>query len=90
MVQLNGPMEKEKDNKWDSSAPSTLTGVVYLPNGSFTSKIEANILGTEACFVLIAKEIKLEGEAKMAIDLSGTGCSESLPTALSRTVILLS
>ncbi len=90
IAQLNGPMKKEKDNKWDSSAPSTLTGVVYLPNGRFTSKIEANILGTEACFVLIAKEIKLEDKAKMSIDLSGTGCRESLPTAFSRTVVLLS
>jgi Flp pilus assembly protein TadG len=89
IAQLNGPWEKVKENKWDSSEASELTGVVYLPNGKFTSRIEANIMGTDACFVLIAKEIKLDGGAKMSIDLSGTGCRGSLPAAFSRSVVLL-
>ncbi len=78
-----------KDNKWDSKKPSALTGVVYLPDGKFTSKIEANIIGTDACFVLIANQIKLEGKSKMTIDLSSTGCRQSLPTAFSRSIALL-
>ena len=78
-----------KDNKWDSKAMSALRGVVYLPDGKFTSKIEANITGTDACFVLIAKEVKIDGKAKMSIDLSSTACKGSLPSAFSRTVALL-
>lgn len=89
VAQSEGDFFKPKDNKWDSSEPSTLTGVVYLPDGKFTSKLEANITGTDACFVLIAKEIKLDGKAKMSIDLSGTGCRGSLPAAFSRSVVLL-
>ena len=89
IAQFNGDFDKPKDNKWDSSEPSNLTGVVYLPDGKFTSKLEANITGTDACFVLIAKEIKIDGKAKMSIDLSGTGCRGSLPAAFSRSVVLL-
>lgn len=79
----------EKDNKWDSKSVSELTGVVYLPSGKFTSKIEANITGTDACFVLIANKIKIDGKAKMNIDLSSTACRQSLPSAFSRSVGLL-
>ncbi|MEM9442856.1 MAG: pilus assembly protein TadG-related protein [Pseudomonadota bacterium] len=89
ITQSEGDFFKPKDNKWDSSETSELTGVVYLPDGKFTSKIEANITGTDACFVLIAKEIKLDGNARMSIDLSSTGCRGSLPTAFSRSVVLL-
>jgi hypothetical protein len=78
----------KKDNKWDSTAVSELTGVVYLPDGKFTSEVEANITGTDACFVLIADEVKITGRAKMTIDLSSTSCRNSLPTAFSRTVAL--
>lgn len=78
-----------KENKWNSKEPSTLRGVVYLPHGKFTSLIEANITGTDACFVLIANHIKLDGRAEMSIDLTGTGCRQSLPTAFSRAVALL-
>jgi len=69
---------------------SELTGVVYLPDGRFTSEIVSNITGTDACFILIAKEIRLKGKAKMSIDLSGTGCRGSLPAAFNRKVVLLS
>jgi len=79
----------DKDNKWDSKAVSTITGVVYLPDGKFTSKVEANITGTDACFVLIAAEIKIDGNAKMLIDLSSTACRSTLPTAFSRSIALL-
>ena len=78
-----------KDNKWDSKESSELTGVIYLPDGKFTSKIEANITGTDACFVLIANQIKLDGNSKMEIDLTGTSCRQILPTAFSRSVALL-
>jgi hypothetical protein len=78
-----------KENKWDSKARSQLTGVLYLPDGKFKSKIESNILGTEACFVLIASEIALDNKAKMSIDLSNSACQKSLPTAFSRSVVLL-
>lgn len=79
----------DKENKWDSDAPSQLTGVVYLPDGRFTSLINSKVTGTEACFVLIVKELKLEGEAEMSIDLSSTACRQSLPNAFSRSVVLL-
>ena len=79
-----------KENKWDSDAPSRLTGVVYLPEGRFTSFISSNITGSEACFVLIVKELKLDGNADMSIDLSSTACRQSLPNAFSRSVVLLS
>ena len=78
-----------KDNKWDSKESSELTGVIYLPDGKFTSKIEANITGTDACFVLIANQIKMDGNSKMEIDLTGTSCRQILPTAFSRSVALL-
>lgn len=87
LVQSQGA---DKENKWDSEAASELTGVVYLPDGRFTSKISSHITGTSACFVLIAKEIKLEGEAEMSIDLSSSACRNSLPSAFSRSVVLLS
>lgn len=90
IAQVDGNVKKPKENKWDSKEPSELTGVVYLPNGRFTSLIESNIMGTDACFVLIAKEIKLDNQAVMSIDLSGTGCRGSLPAAFSRSVVLLS
>ena len=65
--------------------------MVYLPNGKFTSKIESTIMGTDACFVLIAKEIKLDGKANMSIDLSRHQVAAgSLPAAFSRSVVLLS
>ena len=80
----------DKENKWDSDAASELTGVVYLPDGRFKSLISSNITGTEACFVLIVKEIKLEGKAQMSIDLSSSACRNSLPSAFSRSVVLLS
>ncbi len=89
IVQSEGDAEKPKENKWDSEALSELTGVVYLPDGRFTSFISANITGTEACFVLIAKEMKLEGKAEMSIDLSNSACRNSLPNAFSRSVVLL-
>ena len=88
IIQDGGP-KKIKENKWDSKAMSELRGVVYLPDGKFTSEIEANITGTDACFVLIAKEVKIAGKAKMSIDLSSTACKNSLPSAFSRTVALL-
>lgn len=78
-----------KDNKWDSEEPSELTGVIYLPDGKFTSEIAANITGTDACFVLIANQIKLGGKARMSIDLTSTACRRTLPTAFSRSVALL-
>lgn len=78
-----------KDNKWDSKKGSEMTGVIYLPDGKFTSKIQANITGTDACFVLIANQIKLEGKSRMTIDLTGTSCRQILPTAFSRSVALL-
>ena len=89
IIQSEGNRDKKKDNKWDSKAVSELTGVVYLPDGKFTSKLEANIVGTDACFVLIADEIKVDGRANMKIDLSSTACRNSLPTAFSRSVALL-
>jgi hypothetical protein len=78
-----------KENKWDSDVASQLTGVVYLPHGKFTSMIEANLTGTDACFVLIASEIKIDGDANLSIDLTGSGCRKSLPTSFSRSVALL-
>jgi hypothetical protein len=51
--------------------------------------IEANLTGTDACFVLIANQIKLDGRARISIDLSSTACRKSLPTAFSRSVALL-
>ncbi|MDH3663535.1 MAG: pilus assembly protein TadG-related protein [Alphaproteobacteria bacterium] len=80
----------DKENKWNSDAPSQLTGVVYLPEGRFTSFISSNITGSEACFVLIVKELKLNGKADMSIDLSSTACRQSLPNAFSRSIVLLS
>jgi Flp pilus assembly protein TadG len=78
------------DNKWDSKAPSELTGVIYLPRDRFTTKLNINITGTDACFVVIAEEIKVDGEARMLIDLSGSGCRGNLPAAFNRKVVLLS
>ncbi len=45
IIQSEGDTKKPKENKWDSDAPSELTGVVYLPDGRFTSFISANITG---------------------------------------------
>lgn len=95
---VSGPMQglliiqdkgSKKENKWDSKAMSELRGVVYLPKGKFTSEIEANITGTDACFVLIANEIKIDGKANMSIDLSSKACKNSLPSAFSRSIVLL-
>ena len=91
IVQSEGQgQDKKMENRWDSDAASELTGVVYLPHGRFKSLISSNITGTEACFVLIVKELKLEGDAKMSIDLSSSACRNSLPSAFSRSVVLLS
>lgn len=87
IVQDHGDIKKE--NKWDSDRSSDLTGVVYLPDGKFTSMLESNITATEACFVLLASEIVLSGKAKMSIDLSEDSCRDSLPAALSGRVALL-
>lgn len=89
IVQSEGAADKPKENKWDSDATSELTGVVYLPDGRFKSLIASNITGTEACFVLIVKEAKLEGKAQMSIDLSSSACRNTLPSAFSRSVVLL-
>lgn len=79
----------QKDNKWDSKAPSEMTGVIYLPSDKFTTKLDINITGTDSCFVVISKEIKLDGKAKMVIDLNSAGCRNSLPAAFTRSVVLL-
>ena len=84
-----GGERKLLDNKWDSKAPSELTGVVYFPRDRFTTKLDINITGTDACFVVIAEEIKVDGEARMLVDLSSASCRSSLPDAFSRTVVLL-
>ncbi len=87
---LKGYERKLLDNKWDSKAPSELTGVIYLPRDRFTTKLNINITGTDACFVVIAEEIKVDGKARMLIDLSGSGCRGNLPAAFNRKVVLLS
>lgn len=86
---FDGKSDGGKNNKWDSKEASEMTGVIYLPDGKFTSKIEANITGTDACFVLVANQIKLDGKARMSIDLSSTACRKMLPTAFSRSIALL-
>ena len=77
------------DHIWDSDAPTTLYGTIYLPEGVLKSKSSNAITPVNSCSVLIAKHIHLDYQSSVSIDLSQDHCRRYLPAAVLGTVALL-
>ena len=77
------------DHIWDSGAPNTLHGTIYLPEGTLKSNSSNAITPVNSCNVLIAKHIHLDRESSVSIDLSQDHCRQYLPAAVLGTVALL-
>ncbi|MEM7041204.1 MAG: TadG family pilus assembly protein [Pseudomonadota bacterium] len=74
---------------WDSGAPNTLHGTIYLPEGTLRSQSSNAITPVNSCNVLIAKQIHLDRNSSVSIDLSQDHCKQYLPSAVLGTVALL-
>ncbi|MEM9625183.1 MAG: TadG family pilus assembly protein [Pseudomonadota bacterium] len=74
---------------WDSGAPNTLHGTIYLPEGTLKSNSSNAITPVNSCNVLIAKQIHLDYQSSVSIDLSQDHCKQYLPAAVLGTVALL-
>ena len=74
---------------WDSDAPNTLHGTIYLPEGTLKSQSSNAITPVNSCNVLIAKQIHLDRHSSVSIDLSQDHCKQYLPAAVLGTVALL-
>ena len=74
---------------WDSNAPTTLHGTIYLPEGKLRSESSNAITPVGSCNVLIAKSLRLEYNSAVSIDLGQKHCQNYLPAALLGTVALL-
>ncbi len=77
------------DHIWDSGAPTTLHGTIYLPEGTLKSNSSNAITPVNSCNVLIAKHIHLDHQSSISIDLSQKHCQQYLPAAVLGTVALL-
>lgn len=74
---------------WDSDAPTTLHGTIYLPEGRLISQSSNAITPVNSCNVLIAKSLRLKFKSSVSIDLSKKECGQYLPAAVLGTVALL-
>ena len=77
------------DHVWDSDAPTTLHGTIYLPKGRLMSQSSNAITPVGSCNVLIARKLRLVAKSAISIDLGQTQCRQYLPSALLGTVALL-
>ncbi|MGI9420128.1 MAG: TadG family pilus assembly protein [Geminicoccaceae bacterium] len=77
------------DHIWDSNAPTTLHGTVYLPEGRLLSESSNAITPVGSCNVLIAKSLRLKLHSAISIDLGQKHCQSYLPAAVLGTVALL-
>jgi len=84
------------ENKWNSTLPSIMTGVLYMPNGKFHLDTEINVATESGCFVVIADEIHIhkgpphyDTPPTFKIDLSAPDCRGLLPAAFSRSAVLV-
>lgn len=82
-----------KKVEWLSDSSGMLRGVIYLPNGKFTSSsllnVDPQITPDQSCTVLIANEIELGDGSTVSIDLTSTDCRKNLPAPYSRGIVLL-
>lgn len=74
---------------WDSDAPTTLHGTIYLPEGRLLSQSSNAITPVDSCNVLIAKSLRFMFRSAVSIDLGQQHCRQYLPSALLGTVALL-
>lgn len=74
---------------WDSDAPTTLYGTIYLPNGHLMSQSSNAITPVNSCNVLIAKRLRFMFKSAVSIDLGQKHCQSFLPSAVLGTVALL-
>lgn len=77
------------DHLWDSKAPTTLHGTIYLPEGQLISESSNAITPVNSCNVLIARTIRFKFKSAVSIDLTQKHCSQYLPAAVLGTVALL-
>ena len=77
------------DHRWDSNAPTTLHGTIYLPEGRLISESSNAITPVNSCNVLIAKSLRLKFKSAVSIDLTQEHCRQYLPEAVLGTVALL-
>lgn len=74
---------------WDSSAPTTLHGTIYLPEGMLVSESSNAITPVGSCNVLIARSLRFKSRSAVSIDLGQTHCQSYLPAAVLGAVALL-
>ena len=79
----------DNDHDWDGDASTNLQGVIYLPTGTLTADSGNHVTPYKSCTVLIVKNLTVINKSSVSIDLSGSKCRNSLPTAYSRGVVLL-
>ncbi|MGI9500134.1 MAG: TadG family pilus assembly protein [Geminicoccaceae bacterium] len=77
------------DHVWDSAAPTTLHGTIYLSEGRLVSQSSNAITPVNSCNVLIAKSLHFKYQSAVSIDLGQKRCRQFLPAALLGTVALL-
>ncbi len=74
---------------WDSNAPTTLHGTIYLPSGKLRSGSSNAITPVGSCNVLIAKSLRFAYRSAVSIDLGRKDCKDYLPAPVLGTVALL-
>lgn len=77
------------DHIWDSDAPTTLHGTIYLPEGRLISQSSNAITPVNSCNVLIVKSLRFKLKSSVSIDLGQKDCRQYLPAAVLGTVALL-
>ncbi|MEZ5932753.1 MAG: pilus assembly protein TadG-related protein [Alphaproteobacteria bacterium] len=77
------------EHVWDSKAPTSLFGTIYLPEGSLISESSNAITPVNSCNVLITKSLRFKFQSAVSIDLSQEHCRDYLPGAVLGTVALL-
>lgn len=77
------------DHRWDSNAPTTLHGTIYLPEGRLISESSNAITPVNSCNVLIARSLRFKFKSAVSIDLTQDHCRQYLPAAVLGTVALL-
>ena len=70
------------DHRWDSNAPTTLHGTIYLPEGRLISEISNGLTPVNSCNVLIAKSLRLNCKSAVSVDLTQEHCRQYLPEAV--------
>ena len=74
---------------WKGKAATTLRGVIYLPEGTLTSKNQNYITPETSCTVLIAKTLAFESNGGASVDISSADCRGGLPGPYRRGIVLL-